>query len=80
MKESLKQLAINDEGFAFDPRTGDCFRLNSSAQFIIRQLKLSKTEIETAKLLSAEFQVNPDQALEDVQDLMLQIKIQGLAA
>ena len=30
----LNEIALNESGFAFDPHSGECFRLNESAIFI----------------------------------------------
>ena len=79
-KDALRQLAINDEGFAFDPRTGECFRLNATAQFILKALKIGKPAEQVAQSLSGEFDVPEASALEDVHDFLIQMKIQGLLA
>ena len=79
MKNNLRQLAINDEGFAFDPRTGDCFKLNTTAQTILRALKLNKSTEQIATQISSEFGISELEALEDIQDFLFQLKIQGLA-
>ena len=79
-KDALRQLAINDEGFAFDPRTGECFRLNSTAQFILKALKAGKPTEQVAHLLADDFKVPETSALEDVHDFLVQLKIQGLLA
>ena len=35
----LNRLAINDEGFIFDPETGNSFTVNGTGLFIIKLLK-----------------------------------------
>jgi hypothetical protein len=79
MKDQLKSIAVNDEGFAFNPRRGDCFRLNSTAQILLKSLKQGKTPEQIAQFISLETQTPELTVLEDIQDFLTQIKIQGLA-
>ena len=46
----LERLAINDEGFIFDPETGNSYTVNKTGLFIIKLLKEGKNEEEIVYL------------------------------
>ncbi|MFZ9594553.1 MAG: HPr-rel-A system PqqD family peptide chaperone [Bdellovibrionia bacterium] len=74
----LQQVALNESGFAFDPQTGDCYKLNSTASEIVQQFKQGKAVGEVAQALASQYGITKTQALEDIQDLLLQLKNFGL--
>lgn len=76
----LKNLALSETGFLFDPATGNTFTLNESAVFILKSLKNGMQQPEIADSLVSEFEVTPSQALEDVSDALLQLREAGLVA
>ena len=43
----LKELMINDEGFAFDPRTGNTYSINPTGLLIVNAVKAG-ADLETA--------------------------------
>lgn len=74
----IKNLALSETGFLFDPATGNTFTLNESAIFILKALKDGKSADQIASALTAEFEVSKPQADDDVSDAMLQLKEAGL--
>lgn len=69
-------LAINDEGFAFDPQTGDSFTLNKTALCILKSLKEKKTLMEILITLKEMFETPSDEELEkDYCDFVEHLKI-----
>jgi hypothetical protein len=52
----LNQLAINDEGFVFDPSTGESFTLNPTGLAILKAMKEQKTSREIAEELQEHFE------------------------
>ncbi|MEZ4765008.1 MAG: PqqD family protein [Calditrichia bacterium] len=70
----LHQLAINDEGFVFDPSTGESFTLNHCGLFIVQALKSGRTADEIAKLLPEKFDEVPETAERDVLDFISHLK------
>jgi len=72
--ERLSQLALNDEGFAFDPSTGDSFLANSSALLIVKQLREGKDMKEVARVLVDKYCVDMEEASRDVADFWLRLK------
>lgn len=76
----IKNLALSETGFLFDPATGNTFTLNESAIFILKALKNGLDQRRIADSLAAEFEVSGSQALEDVSDALLQLREAGLIA
>jgi PqqD family protein of HPr-rel-A system len=76
----LKELAISDSGFVFDPFSGGTFTLNATGQVILRGLKEGKSTDEIVKVLSEEFdQVSP-RVEEEVRDFLRTMHEFGLPA
>lgn len=73
----IKNLALSETGFVFDPATGNTFTLNETAVFILKLLKTGCGQKQIAESLSAEFEVSPVQAHEDVSDALLQLREAG---
>lgn len=75
----LAQLAINDEGFVFDPTSGDSFQVSSTGLFILQGLKSGKAAGEIARLLSEQYEVSLEDAQRDMADFQASLKNVGLA-
>jgi hypothetical protein len=72
--QKIKDLAINDSGFAFDPTTGASFTLNEVATQIISSLK-DQDDLQLISLKLTEiFDVDFEQAYQDVQEFVEQLK------
>jgi|JI10StandDraft_1071094.scaffolds.fasta_scaffold13604_10 PqqD family protein of HPr-rel-A system len=76
----IKNLALSETGFLFDPATGNTFTLNESAVFILKALKNGMQQREIADSLTSEFEVTATQANEDVSDALLQLREAGLVS
>ncbi len=74
----LQRLAVNDEGFIFDPETGNSYTVNKTGLFIIKLLKEGKSEEEIVKALSEKFDVSEEDARRDLVDFMEQLRLYGL--
>jgi len=74
----LSQLALNDEGFVFDPTTGDSYQASGTAIHILQALRAGKDGEEVARALALRYGVNPDEVLADVVDFMGCLKYFGL--
>ncbi len=74
----IENLAINKNGFAFDPTTGETFTLNDTAREIIEDLAKGIDEKEIAKKLSKEYEVTEEEAFNDVLDFKEKLKLYGL--
>jgi len=76
--DRLKRLALNEEGFAFDPETGQSFVLNQTGLFIVKKLREGLSEEEVIKALTEEFEVDETTARRDFYDFVEQLRILGL--
>ncbi len=70
----LNQLAVNQDGFAFDPMTGESFTLNPSAVEAVKQFSKGASCEEAAQHLTQVFDVGASDALRDVEDLVSRLK------
>jgi PqqD family protein of HPr-rel-A system len=70
----LLQLSVKDDGFLFDPSTGDTYVANPTALSIVRGLQAGCGEAEVVALVTAEFDVAPAEAHRDAADLLGRLK------
>jgi len=66
----FSQLAINDEGFVFDPSTGESFTVTQTGLVILKGLKEERDNQELTKLLTEEYEVSTQEAERDVIDFI----------
>jgi hypothetical protein len=76
--KKLDVLALNDEGFAFDPSSGDSYQVNSTGRAIIAGLRRDDSDAQIAEALAGEFEIDAESALADVADFRARIKSFGL--
>lgn len=76
--KNLQQLAINASGFTFNPRTGDSYHLNEIGLAIVDRLKAGTTSEDIARALADEYDVAYHEALEDVLEFEMQLRVLGL--
>ena len=76
--EKLKRLALNEEGFIFDPETGNSFVTNQTGLFILKKLREGLSEEEIIKALTEEFEVDETTARGDFYDFEEQLRILGI--
>jgi hypothetical protein len=75
----LRDLALSDSGFVFDPLTGHTFTVNGTCQLALRCLKDGLGPEDAAQRLAEEFAVDQDEdPARDVRDFMLQLRDCGL--
>ncbi len=75
----LARLALNDEGFAFDPVTGDSFVLNETALFVVKELQAGTAEADVVAALVRTYDVVEADAERDVRDVLERLASFGLA-
>ena len=68
--ERLRSLALNPDGFAFDPTTGESFTLNVTGLAILEALREGVSPIELVSRLTENFQVSDRDASRDVDDFL----------
>ncbi len=74
----LSRLAINEEGFVFDPQTGESFTVNTSGGIIIKFLAKGTSKEEIAKALVDTYDIKLNDAHSDVRDFVDQLRFTRL--
>jgi len=75
----LRDLALSDSGFVFDPMTGHSFTVNSTGLCVLQGLKEGKSPEAIVQGLTEGFEIEPgEDALRDVQDFIMQLRECGL--
>jgi PqqD family protein of HPr-rel-A system len=72
--QKLNQLAVNTEGFVFDPSSGESFTVNPVALAVLNGLRDGLKPGAIAKKLHAEFEGCPADVETDIRDFMGQLK------
>jgi PqqD family protein of HPr-rel-A system len=68
--DRIRALALNPDGFAFDPTTGESFTLNATGLVVLEGLRDGLGADRIAERLSEEFEVGTDEAARDVADFV----------
>ena len=76
--QKLAHLAINDEGFVFDPTSGDSFQVSQTGLHIISELRSGKADEAIAQSLAGKYEVSLVEAQRDVADFLANLKNLGL--
>lgn len=76
--QKLSRLAINDEGFVFNPNTGDSYQVSETGLFIIGALRKGQPEEAVALALTEKYDVTLQDAQRDVADFLGNLKHFGL--
>ncbi|ODT76534.1 hypothetical protein ABS71_03305 [bacterium SCN 62-11] len=58
----LRQLAVSDSGFLFDPRSGQSYSLNPTALEALEMMRLGFSLRQTAEELAKAYATTPEQA------------------
>lgn len=70
----LQQLAISDDGFIFDPTSGQSFTVSDTGLFILKGLKQGKATDQIARQLTEIYDVDYDEARQDTLDFIMYLK------
>ena len=77
----LRDLAISDAGFVFDPVTGRTFTVNEAGLKILLELKDGREPATLARTLAEVFDVREGEDVAgDVEDFLESLREQGLIA
>ncbi len=76
---TLSQLALSDEGFVFDPNTGDSFQVSATGLFLLQALKDGRGDDEAAQMLTETHEVTLEEARRDCADFRSRLRNLGLA-
>jgi len=69
-----KNIATSEEGFIFNPATGDSFSANPIGTDILTLLKEEKSFLEINTFICAKYEVEPIQFERDLDDFVSQLK------
>lgn len=69
-----KNIATSEEGFIFNPGTGDSFSTNPIGTDIIKTLKEGKTIGEVIEIICAKYDVDQNQVEKDLDDFISQLR------
>lgn len=72
--DQLMTLAVNKNGFIFDPENGISYTVNETGLFILQKMQSGMHEGEIIEAVCAEFEVNPDQARSDLEHFNAMLK------
>jgi PqqD family protein of HPr-rel-A system len=78
--QRLRSLAINPDGFAFDPTTGESYTLNATGLAILEALRDGRPYESLPDVLAERFGVGRDEARRDVDDFVDQLRAFRLLA
>ncbi|MCA6423215.1 PqqD family protein [Flavobacterium sp. j3] len=70
----LRNVAISESGFLFNPTTGDSFTLNDTAIHIVSLLKENKNKEEIISSIVDKFDVEKNTADKDYEDFVFSLK------
>lgn len=74
MHEDQKNIAVSENGFIFNPLTGDSFSVNQSGAFVLRKLKEGESEEKIMKMLQEEYDLDGYTAEKDLNDFLSLLK------
>jgi hypothetical protein len=72
--DRLANLTVKEDGFLFDPTTGDTFVANPTALSVVRTLQDGGDESAAIANLVTQFEVKESEARRDVADLCARLK------
>lgn len=73
-----KNIAVSDNGFLFNPTTGDSYSLNSTGIEFLKLIQKGKTNEEIIAQISAEFEIDSVTVEKDLNDFnsnLLRLKL-----
>ena len=73
--DRLMQLAVNAEGFVFDPAGGEMFTVNKTGLGIIKGLQERKSDGMIADQLGETYGMPPEQVEKDIFDFKSQLRL-----
>ena len=74
-----EHLALSDNGFLFDTRTGNTFSVSRSGTFLLRALIAGAKADALADRLVTHFETDSATAVRDVEQFMFRLRDMGLA-
>jgi PqqD family protein of HPr-rel-A system len=79
MNIRIRDLAISDSGFVFDPFSGGTFTLNETGRTVLQALREGLTESQVVERLRSDFDGVTAKVEEDVRDFLRTMTEYGLS-
>ena len=77
--QRLKDVAVSDTGFVFDPITGLTFSVNTTGKFILDQLRQGKSADEIVAAIAENFDVTDrNEVMRDLKEFLRLLKENGI--
>ncbi len=76
--DRLRHLAISEEGFIFDPITGNSFTTNKTGLFILSRIRQGISEEDIVSAMKERFDVEGVELQKDLTDFIEQLRFYGL--
>lgn len=76
---NLEALVINENGFSYNPFTGETYTLNETGISILELLRDGSDKIAAATILAKKHQMEFEDVFPDVLDFCEQLKLYGIA-
>ena len=73
-EDFVHRLQVSESGFAFDPQTGSTFSLNHTGIRVLHLLRDGKNPEQIVESISRDYEVDPADALRDVEDFIHSLK------
>lgn len=75
VNNKIAALAINEQGFVFDPSTGNSFTCNETGRFILSCLAKGQAAEEVISSLMGEYEGKPKEIERDVQEFIHHLRL-----
>ncbi|GAB1467912.1 hypothetical protein MASR2M64_06040 [Candidatus Cloacimonadota bacterium] len=72
--DQLMTLAVNKNGFIFDPENGISYTVNDTGLFILKHLQKGVDKDDIISLITEEYDVNIENARSDMEHYMAMLK------
>ena len=69
-RQRVRDLAVSDSGFVFDPYTGNTFSINASGRTILEGLRQELSREQIVELLRQRFAMGQEDLNRDVDDFL----------
>ncbi len=77
--EIISRLQVNNQGFVFDPQTGQGYTANDTGRFVLKAIAENTPPVKILDRIQENFDVTLEEAEKDMADFMDQLRCLGLS-
>ncbi len=77
-QQKLKDLAVSETGFVFDPHTGNSYNTNETGRAILLALKEGLERAAVVQLLKSDFEIFGDDLERDLDEFLFLLRENGV--